>query len=284
MEPEIRDIYFGDRLSTFQAAAVCLSIAPMLRQAGRYCIFAGGVTLGILLLKHTAIASPFLWISLALFSFGIYLHLPEPQPLALPVAAIIILAVVADSIYFDYEQWRLLHTAPKGVGIGLIVEVLFSLSLFKSYFSYKKNLSATDVNSMDELREVARAMNKADLSQKIEIVELAQKNNRLRLRKMDRFILLTERHYIAFGIYSKLDAVAVQIPTAVFLEAAGNSRPGKPLKLRFSFPPLKLVKVKLKPEYLPRISRLGIAIKGISAEAEQGDNGIPQRRTQIGNV
>lgn len=282
MEPQTEDIYIGDRLSSFQAAAACIGIAPILRRAGRFCLFAGGISLGLLLLNHQSTDSLFFWVALALFGFGVYLHLPNPKPLALPVAAIVILAVLADGIYFEYQQWRQFHIPPRGDGIGIIIEILLAVSLFGSYLTYKRNLSATDLDTMSRLREFAIALNRSNLEENAEIIELTQKNNRLRLRKLDRYILLAARHYVAFGKYSKLDAVVIQTPEAVTIEAVGTSKPNKPLKFRFSCPPIKMVEVKLKPQYLPRISSLGLTITGLPMSKQDQD--ITQKEAQTEKI
>lgn len=263
MEPDGGNLYIGDRLSYFQAAAGCLSIVPKLKRAGRFCVIAGGVGIILILAARASATSPFLWACLVLFGFDVYLYLPNPQPWALPAAGLVILAVLADGIYVEYQQWSRFHIAPQGDGVGVIIEVVLAVSLFGSYMSYKRSLAATDADTLAKLREIALAVNKSNLEQHSEIVELTQKNSRLRLRRLDRFVLIVVRHYIAFGVYSKLDAVAIEKPEAVVLSANGIPKLGRPVKLHFSAPGLKSLDVKLPPQYISRVLDLGVTTTGM---------------------
>lgn len=272
MESQIRDIYIGDRLPRLQAATACLNVGPKLRGAGRFCIVVGGFAVVVLLAQHVPPTSPILWAYLAVLGLGIYLYRPDPQPWALPAAGLVILAVLAADLYVDYEVWHRSHVAPHENGIGLIVEVLLAVNLFWNYLSYKRNLSATDADTLAEMRGLALATNKADLDQDTGIIELAHRNDRVRVRRLDRFVLLVTRHYIAFGKYSKLDAVAILRLEELSLAADGTPKAGRDIKFRLSGPGMKTQAMKLKPQYLSRVSGLGIATAGLPAmKHESGD-------------
>lgn len=258
-----RIAHFESRLPQFQAAAACIGVGPRLRRAGRFCVIVGAIAVLILLAHGVPLASPVFWAYLALLGFGIYLCLPDPQPWALPAAGLVIIAVLGESLLVEYLEWRQPHVTPHGNGIGVIIELLLALSLFGSYISYKRNLSATDPDTLAELRQVAFAMNSADLDQQTGIVELTRKNERLRLRRLDPYILLVVRHYIAFGIYSKLDAVSILKPEDVAIAIVGEAKAGRIVKIRISGPGIKNWVMKLKPNYLPRIAALGIVTTGL---------------------
>lgn len=264
MELSLREIYIGgDRLPRFQAAAICLGINPKLRRAGRFCIIVGGLAVVFLLAAHVPITSPVLLAYLAVLGFGVYLHRPDPQPWALPAAGLVIISVLAESIYTEYEIWHRSHVAPQGGGVGVIIDILLAAALFGSYWSYKRNLAATDSDTLAELREFAMGVNKADLDRDTWIVELTQRNNRVRLRRLDQYVLLVMRHYVAFGMYSKLDAVAILKPEALTLAVIGTPKPGRAVKVRLSGPGMKTLVMKLKPQFLSRVSGLAITTTGL---------------------
>lgn len=176
-----------------------------------------------------------------------------------------IIAVLAETVFVEYLEWRQSHVAPHGDGIGMIIEFILAMTLFGSYISYNRNLSATDPDTLAELRQVALAVNTADLDQQTGIVELTRKNERLRLGRLDPYILLVVRHYIAFGIYSRLDAVSVLKPEDVAVAAVGKAKAGRIVKIRISGPGIKNWVMKLKSEYLPRVAALGIVTTGLPA-------------------
>lgn len=269
MESEEKQIYIGDRLPRFQAAVACLGVRPKLRAAGWFCIIVGGLAAFVITRSHVPATSPVLWAYLAVFCFGIYIYRPNPQPWALPAAGFIILAVLAVEVYAAYGLWRRSHVAPEGGGLGTIIDIVLAVTLFVSYFSYKRNLAATDDATLEELREIAFAVNKADLDRNAGIVELTHRNNRVRLRRVDQYVLVVARHYIAFGKYSKLDAVAIVKPDALRLEVVGAAKPGHALKVRLSGPVMKTAVMKLKPQYLARLSNLGIATTGLTAAKQE---------------
>lgn len=264
-----RQVYLGDRLPRFQSAAACLAVGPKLRRAGRFCIIVGGFAALILIRWHVPATSPVLWAYLAVLGFGMYLHRPDPQPWVLPTAGLIILAVIAEGIYEDYDVWHRSHVAPLGGGIGVIIDALLAAALFASYLSYKRNLAATDPATIAELREFAVAVNKADLNSDTRIVELTQTNNRIRLQRLDQYVLLVARHYIAFGRYSKLDGVVIAKPDQIRLEVVGKAKPGRDVKIRLSAPGVKTAVMKLKPQFFPRVSGLAIPTAGVPTVQEQ---------------
>lgn len=256
-------VYIGDRLRQFQAAAACLSVGPALRSGGLYCIFVGVIGMAILLALRVTAASPIFWAYLALSGLGVYLYLPDPQPWALLAGGLAILGVLAQGVYTEYDLWRRFHRVPSGGGIGGIIEIFLAIHLLASYASYKRHLAATDERTLAELREVALAVNKADVDQDAAIVELRRRNYRLRMRRWDKFVLVVTRRYIAFGIYSRLDGVAILNPQQISLAARGKAKPGRSLKLRVAGASKKAADFEIKPRYVDRIASLGVATAGI---------------------
>lgn len=256
------EIYLGDRLPRFQAAAACLGAGPMLRGAGLFCIIVGAISV-LLFLAHGVTATPAVLIYFAFIGFGIYLYTPDPQPWALPAAGFLMLAVLADTIYFEYEAYRRYHRTIGGGGLDMILDIGLAVMLLAGYVSYKRNRSATDPETLAELRALAIGINKADLDQDAGILELTRRNDRLRIRRLDGLVLLVSRRYIAFGRYSKLDGVAFLKPEALTLTGVGTPKPGKAVRVQFAIPGKKTATMKIKPQYLSRISALGIPAKGL---------------------
>jgi hypothetical protein len=274
METQIPDIYIGDRLPRVQAAVACLNVGPKLRSAGRYCIIVGGFV-ALYFLAHGVPITPLaVLVYLFVLGFGVYLYRPDPAPWALPAAGSLILAVLVAGFYFDYLNWRRTRVVPHLDPVGVLIEVLLAGALFWNFFSYRRNLSNTDGETLAGIRQLALAVNKADLERETRIIELAHRNYLARLRRLDRFVLAVGRHYIAFGRYSKLDSVAIVKPEEVSLAVEGAPKPGRDLNLRFSAPGMKSLAVKLKPKHLSRVASLGIAATGLpSADLEAGGAG-----------
>lgn len=175
-------------------------------------------------------------------------------------------------VYAAFGLWRRSHVAPEGGGLGTIIDIVLAVTLFVSYFSYKRNLAATDEATLQELREIALAVNKADSDRSTRIVELTHRNNRVRLRRVDQYVLVVARHYIAFGKYSKLDAVAIVKPDALRLEVVGAAKSGHALKVRLSGPGIKTAVMKLKAQFVSRVSSLAVQASGLPEVREGVSN------------
>lgn len=265
-ETAMAAVHIGNRIDEVQAAAACLSVRPLLRGAARFCWIVGGILVLIFAAAHVPVASFPMLVALAMIAIGVYLYTPNPRPGSLILGALAIIAMWVNFGYQAYEVWqhshRMLHFDP----IALLVEVLLAGRLLSQYFSYRRHFAATDAQTIADLRDLADSVNKADLDQSADIVELMQKNNRVRMQRVEGYLLLVERHYIAFGKYSSLDAVRLVKPQEVAITAAGAGKPGKDIKLRLSTQGGKGVAMKMKPQYAARLAGLGMKVNGVAVE------------------
>jgi hypothetical protein len=110
---------------------------------------------------------------------------------------------------------------PQGNGIGMFIELLLAINSGRELRLLQAESERQPMPTLNELRRLALAVNRADLDQATGILELARGNNRL--RRLDGLVLLVTRHYIAFGMYSKLDSVALLKPDALTLTPSWKS-------------------------------------------------------------
>ncbi len=213
-EREGTSLYIGSRVAQFRAAAACLSLGPKLREAGIYCMWLGGFAV-LYLIGHSGMYSLTGLEFLALFAFGGYLFSPAPEPAALPIAGAVILVMLANELHHEYLAWRPSHAVIPFNPVFVLVEVGLAVSLFASYYTYRKKLAETDEGTLNELRALATGVNKADLAEDANIAELSSQKRRLRLCGRDNLIILVGRHYIGFHWYSKLDSVALVEPQSL---------------------------------------------------------------------
>lgn len=270
MDSQLTTLPIRSRRSSFDAAARCLSLGPLLRRGGVYCIVIGAVAVLVLGAWHTPAGSPVLWAYVAVVALGIYLLSPAPQPWALPAAGLVILAVLARFWVFDYRIWRATHVAPNLDPIGSILEIFVAVTLLASYVGYERGRGETDGTTLRELRSLARAVFRADPRQDSEVTELRCRGHLAQLCRVDGLVLMVIGRHSAWAIRSRVGRVVILDPKEIELRvlAAPKTRGGLKIRMQVSrLPELARRNWTMPPSFTERLTAMGVSVTGLGAQA-----------------
>lgn len=263
MDPELAALPIRARRASFDAAARCLSLGPVLRRGGIYCIVIGFLAVAILLGRHAPAASPALWAYTAVLALGIYLLTPAPRPWALPAAGLVILAALAQFWFLVWRTWRVTHVMPGLDPIGSILEIIVAITLLASYFSYQRHRGETDDAAMRELRSLAKAIFRADPREDTEVAEFRCRGARAQLHRVDGLVVMAVGRHSVFSLKSRVGRIEILDPKEIQVHVLARPKPGARLKLRLRIarlPKLGKPTWKSTPASLRRLEAMGVAV------------------------
>lgn len=270
MDPELATLPIRSRRASFDAAARCLSLGPVLRRGGIYCIIIGVAAVLVLLARHDAAASPTLWAYVAVLALGIYLLTPAPAPWAMPAAGLVILAVLAQSWFFAWRIWRVTHVLP-GLGpIGSILEIIAAATLLAGYFGYRRHRGDTDEATLRELRTLGRAIFRADPHEDTQVAGLRCRSARAQLCRVDGLVVMALGRRSAVRPTSVVGRIEILEPNEIALRIVAERKPGAQRKLRLAvsrLPKLGKPTWAAPPESLRRLEAMGVGITHATANA-----------------